>query len=242
MIALIDGDILIFRTAAATNEESLGIAKARLNELVESILFRLNTREYIFYISGSDNFRYKANPEYKANRREAVDPVHREALKIHAIEVWNAQVVHGMEADDALAMEQMRTDPTGDYPETVIVTIDKDLNMVPGPHFNFVKDTLFSVSHKEGTRFFWEQLLIGDKADNIIGIDRIGPVRAKKALQDAHTEDEMFDIVRSIYNDDERLLMNARCLWMCRKEPDEWRKTEYAKALGMQPEPVEYGG
>ena len=112
MLALLDGVILVFRTAAASNGESLGIAKARLDELVERILFRLNTREYVFYLSGSENFRYNVNPEYKANRREAVDPIHRDALKLYAIERWNAQVVHGMEADDALAMEQMRTDPT----------------------------------------------------------------------------------------------------------------------------------
>lgn len=240
MICLFDGDIFVFRVAVSTKEESLAIAKARLDEAIEKVLYRMNTREYIFFLSGSDNFRYNVNPEYKANRREAVDPIHREDLKVHAIMKWNAVVSHGIEADDAMAMEQMRTDPTGDYPETVIVTIDKDLNMVPGPHYNFVKEILFSVSEKEGIRFFWEQLLIGDKVDNIIGIAGLGPVKSKRALQDAETEDEMFEIVREIYNDDERLAMNARCLWMCRKEPDEWRHTEYAKALGVQTQPLEH--
>ena len=227
MIALLDGDIYCFRTAAGAAGESLAIAQARLDEMVEKTLARLNTREYIFFLSGSDNFRYRVNPEYKANRKDAVDPEHRDALKLYAMQKWNAKLVHGMEADDALAIEQMRSDPTGDYPETIICTIDKDLNMVPGPHFNFVKDIIYFVSYKEAERFFWEQLLIGDKADNVIGIAGIGPVKAKRALDGCTNSYEMFEVVRNIYNDDERMAMNARCLWMCQKDIDEWVDTEY---------------
>lgn len=231
MLALLDGDILIYRSAAKMNKESLESAMYDLDNRVCNILERLNTHEHVFYISGSENFRYDVNTEYKANRKKTTDPVYREDLKIYALSKWNAQVVHGMEADDALAIEQMRTDPTVDHPQTVIVTIDKDLNMVPGPHYNFVKDILYSVSEREATKFFWEQLLIGDAADNIKGIERVGPVKAKALLSGVSREDEMFEIVRSIYNDDARLLMNARCLWMCRKEPDEWLKSKYGIEL-----------
>jgi DNA polymerase-1 len=158
------------------------------------------------------------------------------------MEKWNAQLVHGMEADDALAMAQCAEffcDENYESGDSIIVTIDKDLQMIPGKHYNFVKDTETYVDPRDGLRFFWEQLLIGDKADNIIGIAGIGPIKAQRALQNATTEDKMFEVVRSIYQDDERLLMNARCLWMCREEPDEWRKTKYAIALGVRPEPLE---
>ena len=46
---------------------------------------------------------------------------------------YGAQVIDGMEADDALALAQ--TD------KTAIATIDKDLLMVVGRHYNYVKQT-----------------------------------------------------------------------------------------------------
>jgi 5'-3' exonuclease len=81
--------------------------------------------------------------------------------------------------------------------------------------------------------FFYYQLLVGDSTDNIKGLYKIGPVKAYKLLYEAQNEDQLLAIVRGMYeefyaeNATERLLENARLLWMVNElneqgEPTMW--------------------
>src|SRR5574343_1568457 len=89
--------------------------------------------------------------------------------------------------------------------DTIIVTLDKDLDMIPGLHYNWVKNTIYDVNEDEALRFFYKQLLIGDTSDNIVGIRGIGPVKAKTLIDHLETEEEMLDVVSSLYDSKERL-------------------------------------
>jgi DNA polymerase I len=231
--ALLDLDIYIYRAAAASENDSFELAIERLNYSIQKTLARLCTNDYKAFISGSDNFRYNVNPKYKQNRRYTKDPQHREGLKLFAVENLSAKVCHGMEADDALGITQMKTfvDHLEVPGETCICTIDKDLNMIPGLHYNFVTDDIFYVSLAEANAFFYNQLLIGDRADNIQGIDGVGPVKARNLLYPCNTDDEKFAVIRERYYDDARLLMNARCLWIAREKEDEWVNTKHGRML-----------
>lgn len=110
MLALVDGDILLYRVGFTTEEESEGIAKARFNEMVELILQDTQATEYQVWLSDSttNNFRTKFYPEYKANRKDFVKPVHYDFLKNLAIEEWDAKVTVGQEADDMLSIQQCK--------------------------------------------------------------------------------------------------------------------------------------
>ena len=68
---------------------------------------------------------------------------------------------------------------------SIIVSIDKDFDQVPGWHYNFVKGEKYYVDDDQGFYNFCAQLLTGDRADNIIGLRGIGPVGAAKILGDA---------------------------------------------------------
>lgn len=71
--------------------------------------------------------------------------------------------------------------------------------------------------------FFYSQIVMGDRADNIEGIHGIGPVKAKRLLSECTTEQELYDKVLGAYdNDEERVITNARLLWLRRKEEDVW--------------------
>jgi len=79
----------------------------------------------------------------------------------------------------------------------------------------------------DAIRHFYWQLIMGDRTDNIFGFDGKARQTVPKKLEPTLTElasydDEldMFEFVRSLYNDDERLLMNGICLWI-RRNPDE---------------------
>jgi 5'-3' exonuclease len=119
-----------------------------------------------------------------------------------------------MEADDYLGINQNES--------SIICSIDKDLLQVPGKHYNFVKKEFYEVDEETGFRNFYTQLLTGDTSDNIKGIAGIGPVKAKKALADSFTEQEMFSVVRDMYKNDEWMIMNGRCLHILRSLDDDW--------------------
>lgn len=221
---LIDADIVCYRCAAATENEEVGIALWQTDEMMRRILHETNSVGYTAFLSGSGNFRYAIYPEYKANRKDVPKPKHYQAIREHLVVQWKAVVTEGIEADDAMAIAQ-----TADPDNTIIASIDKDMLQVPGRHYNFVKLEHRHVSPLEGLRWFYTQLILGDKADNIFGYD--GKARAKVPqflqpkiddLEEYQTEMEMFSLVRDMYNNDEQMLMNGQCLWLQRRENDLW--------------------
>lgn len=223
MQALIDHDLVVFRCAASAENDGLNIAIHRVEALLDELLTKTGADSYRAFLSGKSNFRKTIYPEYKANRT-APKPIHLEALREYALEKQNAELAPDtLEADDALGINQ--TD------DTMIVSLDKDLLMVPGKHFSWEingkgwskPDKFFTQDVIGGMRLFFEQCLKGDTADNIKGIEKIGNKRAKALLADCVTEQEMFDTVRDAYSNDEEFIMNASVLWIMQHEEDIWK-------------------
>lgn len=139
---------------------------------------------YKMYLTDNrGNFRKKVDKEYKANRKNMRKPVHLELIMNHLVAKHNAEYAVGQEADDALGINQTE--------DTVICTTDKDLLMIPGCHYNWVKDEYQYISREEGLRFFYTQILTGDPVDNIKGIPGIGKAKAGKILGKTRDETEL---------------------------------------------------
>lgn len=226
--AHIDGDILVYRVGYTTMEDDFPIAEWRMRELCERITDALSTRDARFYLTSTDksNFRYGVFPDYKGHRTQP-KPTHYLMLREHLIKDHRATVVEGKEADDEMG-EQM-THP--DNPPGCIVTIDKDLDMVPGDHYNFVKDVRYIISPLEAKRCFWEQVLKGDKSDNVEGIYGIGQVKAQRMLEGCESEAEMADVAVRQYQkayDEEwlpRLYLAACLLWIRQHGMKHWHES-----------------
>lgn len=196
------------------------------------ILNQLQTSKYTVYLSGERNYRDEIAPDYKANRDPDHKPIHYDAITEYLRDNWKAKVVDGQEADDAMGIEQWTQHPLVemvglDYQrasaKTIICTIDKDMDMIPGWHYNFVKDNKYWVTEHEAIRFFYSQMLTGDRVDNIPGVPGIGPVKAAKILAGAEDYEEMYERVQDQYEArgmGDSLLPTARLLWI-RREPDE---------------------
>lgn len=219
MIALIDMDLVAFRCAASAENDDLGIAIYRVEELLDNILNKVNATEYKAYFSSDTNFRKTIYPEYKAHRT-AEKPKHLADIKQYSIEKLGALISpEGLEADDMLGIAQDKLNNT-----TTICTLDKDLLQIPGLHFSWEingstwnrPDTWTQQTEVEGLRLFYEQSIKGDPTDNIKGIPKMGKVKAKAALKECNTEKEMFDTVRELYGNDEEFKMNAGCVWILR--------------------------
>ena len=218
MIALIDGDILCYRIGFATQEESQDVAiRTMASFLEELVMFDLNVSEWNTYLTGPTNFRndYAITAPYKGNRK-GEKPTHHGLLREYLELSWNGTVTEGIEADDAIAI-----DATTYGDESIIVSLDKDFDQVQGWHYNFVKKDKYYVQADEGLLNFYMQFLVGDRIDNIIGVKGIGPVKARKLLEDK-TEREMFEVCVEELGSEERAIENGILLYLQRKEGEIW--------------------
>lgn len=153
---------------------------------IKNVLKNIDADSYQVFLTGGGQWRPERFPQYKANRDPTHKPTHYKAIREYLMEFHNGSDIIGSEADDALAWTQMMDPGTKANDqmaaESCICTIDKDLNMVPGFHFNWNRDDLFWVDPDVGTRVFFEQWLVGDASDNIPGIKGVGDKSAQKIL------------------------------------------------------------
>lgn len=229
MKALIDGDIITYRAGFASDA---GAAKAGIEQedvsyvlhsvklMLEDIKQACAANEHEIYLTGDNNFRNELATIQKYKDRPSDKPSHYTAIREYLVDQWGAVISDGNEADDLMGLNQ--TD------NTVICSIDKDLLMIPGYHYNFVKKTYTDVSEEEGLLTFYRQLLTGDKTDTIPGIRGIGPKKAEKILPAYQPEKMMWQTVRSTYKQkapqfsDDNVIEIGRLLWIQRPNRTVW--------------------
>lgn len=217
-LALIDGDIITYRCGFTTEDVDEGLACVRTREVLDGILIDVSATSYRVFLTEENDptaFRRKIYPEYKAHRTKP-KPKWYTVIRDYMQVEYGAEVCREIEADDALGISQV--DET-----SIICSIDKDLKQIVGHHYNFVKKEFDIITPHEGLRNFYTQLLTGDSSDNIKGIPKIGPVKAANILAGTETEQQMFNKVREAYGNDEEFLLNGRCLWIWKREHDDWQ-------------------
>jgi 5'-3' exonuclease len=221
---LVDGDPFAYRAAFSceddSEEEALAKVDSVLDDALNEVMWEVSEDDYQIFLTGKGNFRYDiaVTHEYKGNRKGVEKPAHLQAIRQHMIDNWSAIVSEGEEADDLLGIWA-----TAYGPNATIISIDKDMLQIPCHHFNPNKRTFTTMSEREGSKFFYTQILTGDKADNIIGLYGIGPKKAEKLLADSVTDEEMYEeCLRAYGGDEDRVIENARLLWLRRYEGQLW--------------------
>lgn len=227
MKILIDGDPYAYRSCFSKEVKCEEDAIEMLDSLLEETLMEVDPfwteEDYELFLTGKTNFRHDVAVSfpYKGNRQQE-KPDHLYQVREHMVENWDAVVSEGEEADDMIAIRA-----TDLYPDCVVVSIDKDMLQIPGTNYNPGTRKWTEVSEFEGLRFFYQQILTGDKADNIIGLYGIGPKKSEAMLKDAETEEELYRICVDAYDGDtEKVLENARLLWL-RRYPDQMWEPPY---------------
>ncbi len=85
------------------------------------------------------------------------------------------------------------------------------------------------VSEWDGLLFFYTQVLTGDNADNIKGLYGVGPKKAAKLLEGCETEQDLYVAVLQAYaGDEDRVIENARLLWLRRYEGQLWEPPKWS--------------
>jgi 5'-3' exonuclease len=228
MKALIDADILIYSVGFASDAsakangipyEPVSYALNGVKETIEKLCYEVEATSRELYITGRENFRFDVYPEYKANRKDSAKPTHYQAIREYLIKYHGAITSEGCEADDLLGEAQAQGSPAS----SVIITKDKDLNMIEGWKYNWSPtqrdNGMYYVRKLDGLRCFWKQMLQGDATDNIPGLYKMFKVKCTKdlleSLDNCTTEREMCAYVYMLYGYDDKLFhRNAQLLWI----------------------------
>lgn len=171
-----------------------------MSEIEKESIFIENGFNILFceyFITPRSSLRKKLFSDYKANRDNKINPMFKWVNKVrkYLLDSDFAIIKDGFEADDLIAD---RAKELGQN-ECIVISLDKDMNQIPGIHFNFYRKPskevdqfgnrikndykgLSIVSEKESEYNFWYQMLIGDTVDNVKGVKGIGPKKAEKAL------------------------------------------------------------
>lgn len=180
---------------------------------------------------GGETFRHKVatTRPYKGNRKKSHRPSYEKEIRTYIIENYVTEVAVGEEADDLMAIGQTRLGPH----ESIILSIDKDLDQVPGLKYNFNHEIGYDISQYQADYNFCTQLLTGDSTDNIPGLPKVGPAAASKALHGLETYEEMMEEVARQYQiragqDDWYAYMveMGQLVWIRRKPDEMWQPPE----------------
>jgi DNA polymerase I len=190
---LIDADVLAYQ--AANGEQRVtdwgdgvtSVAMGTLEQGVEDVLNaaehlkeKLDADKYVLCLTHSEQYRKKLLPTYKANRGNKpilVDPIRDELVASHG-----GVRRPGLEGDDIMGI--YATHRFLIPGKKIIVSIDKDMAQIPGTLYNPGRDTLVEVTREDADYLHMMQTLTGDPTDNYKGCIGVGPVKARKILDD----------------------------------------------------------
>ena len=178
-IAIIDADSILYQIAYM--QPSPALCRKALDDKLKEIMTNTGAIAGAVFIKGKDNFRYEVDAAYKGNRKDTIEPEVKDRID-DLYEYCKEFCIQsdGGEADDycGIAAELALQDNK----RYIVCHIDKDLDCIPGWHYNFRKDTLYYVEPEDGYRFLMMQILTGDATDNIQGLRGVGPKTAEKLI------------------------------------------------------------
>jgi 5'-3' exonuclease len=202
MILLVDADSLIFASCYKKREHKdderfytdIEDCKAKFDEQFMSIVNKLEDMypvERVITFSGSKgNFRKLITPVYKANRKvENIPPLLNEMHQFVKDE-YNSVWGYGIETDDIVARYWYNLSNEVGRDNVMIVSIDKDYKQFPCLIYNYhyKHKVVLDISEDEALYNFYEQMIIGDTADNVNYFKGKGKKFAEKYLADCNTK------------------------------------------------------
>ena len=199
-ILLIDGSSYLYRAYHALpdlrnqNNEPSGVIYGVLNMLKKTIAEYTSDFVVCVFDAKGKTFRNDIYSDYKANRPHMpedlaiqIEPL-KKAIRALGISMLS---IEGVEADDVIGT--LAEDAVKQDMEVIISTGDKDLAQLVNENITLVNTMTNEVLDIEGVLNKFgvppEQIidyltLIGDKADNIPGVDKVGPKTAVKWLNE----------------------------------------------------------
>jgi hypothetical protein len=176
-----DTDITVLDEQKRVDAEPIENVLHSVKHMISDILSETKCGDYKVLLTGKENYRDKIATirPYKGNRDKLARPVHYAAIREYLVKYWAAEVVEGEEADDRISILARLPAFLG----ATVASIDKDLDQIPGKHYDLVKRVHYVVTDDEALLCFYRQCLSGDAVDNIPGCFRMGYAKAERLLE-----------------------------------------------------------
>lgn len=255
LVLHVDGDYLAYY-AAGNDDTDPGQARLNAISLIEEYRARVGAESAVVHSTAlhshkGERFLAATVKPYQGQRSGGRKPKNHAYLQnwLHQYDgsAFRSKLWATREADDGMAAcaHYAIGTPVG---YAAIATADKDLRMVPGIHINWQTrqvtrvlpgeyDVIGEDGKQYGLKWFWLQMLTGDTADNIPGLEqylhndgkkssfkKVSEVTAAKLLADCTTNDEAAKRVVELYRGGycegpltlwaDRFVEQAALLWM----------------------------
>lgn len=232
----VDGDYLAYK-AAGSDRTSAGTARSNALALIKDFKRRTGSESAVVHLTSKgchkgERYLCATVKPYQGQRKDDYKPVNWEYLRIwleaYEGDHFRKKLWSSREADDGIAASAQYAAKQGGLDG--IATADKDMRMLPGIHvtwpvgwddpvrvFEVPNDTysLVGDGKQYGMKWFWLQMLQGDTADNIPGLEYVwehvkkygeermnkcGPKTAENYLRGTKDSAEAQRIVTELYD------------------------------------------
>ncbi len=196
-VAILDGDLILFRAAAAVQAvyrwdngaESISAsfpkAQEKAREFIHQYARDVEADRVVLALSdpSSRYWRHQVLPSYKSSRTGVKKPVLCRNLREWAEDEFECEWRPLAEGDDILSI--LVTHKEKYAPDRkVAVTVDHDALQMPGllfrPHRR--KEGIIEITLEQADRAHLVQALAGDAGDCYFGVPGVGPAKAEKIL------------------------------------------------------------
>jgi len=210
MILLVDADSLIFASCYRKREHpedekyytDIADARSKFDEQYMAIVNHLeelyNIDKVITFSGSKGNFRKLITKKYKANRKKQELPPLLHEMHQFVKDQYDSIYGYGVETDDMVARYWKKlTDELGRN-EVMIVSIVKDYKQFPCLMYNYhyKHKEILDISEDEAIYNFYEQMIMGDTADNVNYFKGKGKRFAEKYYSDCQTK---YQYTRKLY-------------------------------------------
>lgn len=201
-LILVDGSSYLFRAYHVPYLQALSTSSGQPTGAITGVLNMIKSLQKDFpdgnivvvFDAKGKTFRNDMFPEYKANRPPMPDDLRTQIAPLHNIITAMGLpmlVIEGVEADDVIGT--LANQATQKGIETVISTGDKDMAQLVTPHVRLINTMTNTETDEAGVvekfgvrpdQIIDYLALMGDKVDNIPGVEKCGPKTAAKWLNE----------------------------------------------------------
>jgi 5'-3' exonuclease len=212
MIVLVDADSLIWSSCYKQKEQpddkqyhSIENAKLKFDEVFMKIINTIEETHEIdkvlTFANALGNFRKQISKSYKANRIGREIPPILNELQAYVKEQYESISGYGVETDDVVATYWTNLTNTFGRNEVIIVSIDKDYKQLPCLMYDYhiKKQCYYDISKEQSLYNFYEQMIIGDPADNVNFCKGYGVKWVDKAFKDLVSEYSLVKVIFSLF-------------------------------------------
>ena len=210
MILLIDADSLIFASCYRKRETpedekyytDIVDSRNKFDQQFMSIVNHLEEKysiDKVLTFSGSKgNFRKLLVKKYKANRKNQELPPLLNEMHLFVKQQYDSIFGYGVETDDMVARYWYKLSKEFGRDEVMIVSIDKDYKQFPCLMYNYhyQHKEILDISEEQALYNFYEQMIMGDTADNVNYFKGKGKRFSEKYFVDCETK---YQYTRKLY-------------------------------------------